>query len=129
MMRRLLIGAAVTLTVAPAAREQAHHVVLRPPDVTGPVANTTPLRHPDHGYPYNATPVDLGKQGYVEEEFFLTGTANRYNTPSGERGSASTLIIPTRRVSSSAAQESLRSTGSMRQGVEERVHAEGVAGH
>jgi hypothetical protein len=88
MMRRLLIGAAVTLTVsAPAAREQAHHVVLRPPTVTGPVANTTPLRHVDHGYPYNATPVDLGKQGYVEEEFFLAGMANRYATPSGERGS------------------------------------------
>ena len=27
--------------------------------VTGPVANTTALRNPDHGYPYNATPLDL----------------------------------------------------------------------
>jgi hypothetical protein len=61
--------------------------VLRPPDVTGPIANTTPLRHPDHGYPYNATPVDLVRQGFVEEEFFISGTANRYNTPAGERGS------------------------------------------
>jgi hypothetical protein len=87
-MRRLLIGTAVTLTLtAVAAREQAHHVVLRPPDITGPVANTTPLRHPDHGYPYNATPVDLAKQGYVEEEFFIAGVANRYNTPAGARGS------------------------------------------
>jgi Alpha/beta hydrolase domain len=87
-MRRLLVGAAaVTLTLAAvSAREQAHHVVLRPPDVLGPVANTTPLRHPDHGYPYNATPVDLVRQGYVEEEFFLSGMANRYNTPAGERG-------------------------------------------
>jgi hypothetical protein len=87
-MRRLPIAAALFLTTAAVSSgEQAHHVVLRPPDVTGPIANTTPLRHPDHGYPYNATPVDLGKQGYVEEEFFLIGTANRYNTPSGERGS------------------------------------------
>jgi hypothetical protein len=87
-MRGLLVAAAVVLTVAAvAAREQAHHVVLRAPEVTGPVANTTPLRHPDHGYPYNATPVDLAKAGYLEEEFFLTGTANRYNTPAGERGS------------------------------------------
>jgi hypothetical protein len=87
-MRRLLVGAAVTLALtAASAREQTHHVVLRPPDVTGPVANTTPLRHPDHGYPYNATPVDLAKHGYVEEEFFITGMANRYNTPAGERGS------------------------------------------
>jgi len=87
-MRRLLVAVAVILTfTALSAREQTHHVVLRPPDVTGPIANTTPLRHPDHGYPYNATPVDLGKQGYVEEEFFIAGMANRYNTPSGERGS------------------------------------------
>ena len=87
-MRRLLIGAAVTLALtAVSAREQAHHVVLRPPEVAGPVANTTPLRNPDHGYPYNATPVDLARLGYVEEEFFIAGTANRYNTPAGERGS------------------------------------------
>jgi hypothetical protein len=87
-MRRLLIGAAVTLTLtAISADEQAHHVVLRSPEVIGPIANTTPLRHPDHGYPYNATPIDLGRLGYVEEEFFLAGTANRYNTPAGERGS------------------------------------------
>jgi hypothetical protein len=87
MRRSLIVGAAAILTLAAvSAREQAHHVVLRPPDVTGPVANTTPLRHPDHGYPYNATPVDLAKPGYVEEEFFITGTANRYNTPAGQRG-------------------------------------------
>lgn len=87
-MRSLLVAAAVTLMLTSlSGREQTHHVVLRAPDVTGPVANTTPLRHPDHGYAYNATPVDLGRLGYVEEEFFITGTANRYNTPAGERGS------------------------------------------
>jgi hypothetical protein len=87
-MRRLLIGVAMTLMLtAISAGEQAHHVVLRSPEITGPVTNTTPLRHPDHGYPYNATPVDLAKLGYVEEEFFVAGTANRYNTPAGERGS------------------------------------------
>jgi hypothetical protein len=86
-MRGLLIGAALTLTLAAvSAREQAHHIVIRSPEVIGPVANTTPLRHPDHGYPYNATPVDLARAGYVEEEFFITGAANRYNTPPGERG-------------------------------------------
>jgi len=87
-MRRLLTGAALTLALAAgAAGEQAHHVVLRPPQVTSPVANTTPLRHPGHGYPYNASPFDLARQGYVEEEFFLSGRANRYTTPAGARGS------------------------------------------
>jgi hypothetical protein len=86
-MRHLLMSAAVLTLTAVAAGGQAHHVVLRAPEVTGPIANTTPLRHPDHGYPYNATPIDLAKLGYVEEEFFIAGMANRYNTPAGERGS------------------------------------------
>jgi hypothetical protein len=54
--------------------------------VTGPIASTTPLRDPAHGYPYNATPIDLAKQGYVEEEFFLEGQANSYITPAGRTG-------------------------------------------
>ena len=38
------------------------------PAVTGPVANTTPLGDPAHGYPFLATDVNLAKAGYVEEE-------------------------------------------------------------
>lgn len=85
-MRGMAVALAIALTVV-AVRAQNTHVVLQPPTVTGPVAQTTPLRNPDHGYPYNATPVDLARQGYVEEEFFLSGVANRYNTPAGARGS------------------------------------------
>jgi hypothetical protein len=44
------------------------------PTVTGPVALTTALRDPGHGYPYNATPMDLARQGYVEQEFLVTKT-------------------------------------------------------
>lgn len=55
--------------------------------VTGPIARTTPLRDPAHGYPYNATPLDLAKHAYVEEEFFIEGEANTYNTPPGLTGS------------------------------------------
>ena len=55
--------------------------------VTGPVALTTPLRDPAHGYPYNSTPLDLAKHAYVEEEFFIEGQANSYNTPAGLIGS------------------------------------------
>lgn len=55
--------------------------------VTGPVASTTPLRDPAHGYPYNSTPLDLAKYGYVEQEFFIEGTANSYLTPPGQPGS------------------------------------------
>jgi hypothetical protein len=55
--------------------------------VTGPVALTTPLRDPAHGYPYNSTPLDLAKHAYVEEEFLIEGQANSYNTPAGLTGS------------------------------------------
>ena len=55
--------------------------------VIGPVALTTPLRDPAHGYPYNSTPLDLAKHAYVEEEFFIDGQANSYNTPAGLTGS------------------------------------------
>jgi len=54
--------------------------------VTGPIADTTALRNPDHGYPYNATPIDLAKQNYVEQEFFIEGKANAYNITPGQPG-------------------------------------------
>lgn len=50
------------------------------PTITGPIKNTTALKDPAHGYPFNATPLDFKKAGYVEEEFFIEGKANRYLT-------------------------------------------------
>ncbi|MGV9978815.1 alpha/beta hydrolase domain-containing protein [Micromonospora wenchangensis] len=48
------------------------------PVVAGPIARTTPVGDPGHGYPFLATDVNLAAAGYVEEEFFLFGTATRY---------------------------------------------------
>ncbi|MDG4817408.1 alpha/beta hydrolase domain-containing protein [Micromonospora sp. WMMD956] len=48
------------------------------PVVAGPIARTTPVGDSRHGYPFLATDVDLAAAGYVEEEFFLFGTATRY---------------------------------------------------
>ncbi|NHC44309.1 alpha/beta hydrolase domain-containing protein [Motilibacter aurantiacus] len=48
------------------------------PTVTGPVASTTPVGDPAHGYPFLATDVDLASAGYVEQEFFISGQATRY---------------------------------------------------
>src|SRR5262245_1926175 len=62
-----------------------------PPTVTGPIARTSELKDSKHGYPFNATPMDLTKAGYVEEEFFIEGTANRYNTPQGSPPQTGTL--------------------------------------
>jgi hypothetical protein len=88
-MRRSLLGApsrardrvvavgAVWLAVlaAPAAAAAPD------PVVTGPVAAAAPPGDPSRDYPFFASHLDLAGRGYVEEEYFIEGTANRYNTP------------------------------------------------
>jgi hypothetical protein len=49
------------------------------PAVTGPIARTSPVGDAAHGYPFLASDVDLAKAGYVEEEYFISGQATRYN--------------------------------------------------
>lgn len=52
------------------------------PVVTGPIPSTATPGDPSHDYTFFASNLDLASQGYVEEEYFISGTANRYNTPS-----------------------------------------------
>ena len=57
------------------------------PTVTGPIAAPDIPGTPTRNYTFFSTNHDLATHGYVEEEFFFSGTANRYNTsspPSGE---------------------------------------------
>lgn len=72
-----------TFRQAPAAGSAAPSGPVTAPRVTGPVANTTAMKDPAHGYPFSATPMDLKKAGYVEEEFFIEGLGNRYTNPAG----------------------------------------------
>lgn len=53
------------------------------PLVTGPVAPAVLPQHPSHDYPFFATDKAVNLQGYIEEEYFFEGTANRYDTPTG----------------------------------------------
>src|ERR1044071_1635127 len=53
------------------------------PVVSGPVAAQTTPPDPAHDYPFFAALEDLKSRGYVEEEYFFSGTANRYETPEG----------------------------------------------
>lgn len=57
------------------------------PTVTGPIPASVMPGDRSHDYPFLSTTVDLASYGYVEEEFFLEGTANRYNTPTLATGS------------------------------------------
>ena len=56
------------------------------PVVTGPIATRSALGEPAHNYPFFAALEDLNSRGYVEQEFFYTGAANRYETPDGATG-------------------------------------------
>lgn len=51
------------------------------PTVTGPIPAKAAPGDPAHDYPFFCTMADLASYGYVEQEFFIEGTANRYNTP------------------------------------------------
>ena len=57
------------------------------PTVTGPIASPDILGAPTHNYPFFASNHDLPTHGFVEQEFYFQGTANRYNTPSLATGS------------------------------------------
>src|SRR5215813_3831019 len=57
------------------------------PIVTGPVASTAVPGDASHNYVFFATDHPLAVNGYVEEEFLVEGTANRYSTPTGATGS------------------------------------------
>jgi len=56
------------------------------PIVTGPVAATAVPGDPSRNYIFFASQLDLAGRGYVEEEYFLSGTANRYLTPGTSTG-------------------------------------------
>ena len=51
------------------------------PIVIGPIPARATPGDPSHDYPFFSTNVNLSTYGFVEAEFFLEGTANRYNTP------------------------------------------------
>jgi len=56
------------------------------PTITGPIPSTVPLGDPSRDYPFFATDVNLAQYGYVEQEYFMQGTANQYTTPAGATG-------------------------------------------
>ncbi len=57
------------------------------PTVTGPIASSAIPGATSREYIFFASDHPLTVNGYVEEEFFIEGTANRYNTPTLATGS------------------------------------------
>ena len=56
-----------------------------PAKIIGPIA-AQPTGDPSHNFIYNASAIELTDHGYVEQEFFIEGTANRYSTPELKTG-------------------------------------------
>jgi hypothetical protein len=86
MHARLVTFAIAVLAVAGAcsgSSAQTSAPVVRQPVaseamVRGPIASTAQPGDPSHAYTFYATPMDLKKVGYVEQEYFVSGIATRF---------------------------------------------------
>jgi hypothetical protein len=66
----------------------ATRAIAAPPTVTGPIASPAAPGDASHDYPFFATSANLKAAGYVEQEFFIAGTAQHYDTPAAATGRA-----------------------------------------
>ena len=64
------------------------------PTVTGPIPVNDVPGNETHDYVFFTPVEDLSEYGYIEEEFFIEGVANEYNTPDGETGSINSSGYP-----------------------------------
>lgn len=85
-MPRGWIRSSLTVTVlgllasaALAGPARAEYDAVPTPTVTGPIAVT------EDSYPFLSTEIDLASYGYVEQEFFISGRAYRYDTSGSPR--------------------------------------------
>ena len=83
VIKRMLAAGAVVAAVAGTlagspATSLAQTTSVPTPTVEGPVAGVAP-GDASHDHPFLASPLDLAARGYVEQEYFLSGEACRYN--------------------------------------------------
>jgi hypothetical protein len=64
------------------------------PTVTGPIASTAIPGDASRNYIFFASDHPLAVNGYIEEEYFIQGTANTYVTPTGATGTVATSGNP-----------------------------------
>jgi len=83
----VLIVSAVAWMAGSAAGHGKGHLRVPTPKVIGPIPVNAPPGDPSHDYVFFTPDFDLADFGYVEEEFFIEGFANRYDTPTGGTGS------------------------------------------
>jgi hypothetical protein len=79
-----IASAAIAVSITQAAASAAAQVPN--PVVIGPIPAHAAPGDASHDYVYFTPEFDLSDYGYVEEEFFIEGSANRYDTPAGVTG-------------------------------------------
>jgi alpha/beta hydrolase family protein len=83
---RLTFGLTIALVAAVGVGVRLGAASVATPTITGPIKAPVAIGDPSHDYPYSSAVDDLGKYSYVEEEYFVEGTANRYTTPAMATG-------------------------------------------
>jgi len=83
---RLVLGSVTALAAAFGVASRLGAASVATATLTGPIKTPVAIGDPSHDYPYSATVDDLAKYSYVEEEYFVEGTANRYTTPAMATG-------------------------------------------
>jgi hypothetical protein len=83
---RVTTGLSAALSCAILCLALAAGAAVPNPTITGPIPATVTPGDPSRDYPFLATDVDLAQYGYVEQEYFMQGTANQYTTPAGATG-------------------------------------------
>jgi hypothetical protein len=73
VLTRLITAGAVTIAVSAGAVVTAT-AIPNGATVSGPIAATAPVGDQSRNYPFGASAADLASHGYVEEEFFFSGT-------------------------------------------------------
>lgn len=76
----IMLGCLYSSNVVQANQDNSNEDTVPNPMVKGPIPSE-PLGNPSRDYPQFASVNNLGKHGYIEEEFFFEGTANSYITP------------------------------------------------
>ena len=79
---RIVLGALLPVAILISARLTLATIgEIAIPTVKGPVPSSGKPEDPAHDYIFYSTPMNLGKVGYVEQEYFISGSATRYAVP------------------------------------------------
>ena len=81
-----IVCASIALALLAILPAVAARAVVPDPTVSGPIPENAPPGDPSHDYIFFTSPL-VEQYGYVEEEFFIEGTANVYNNPPLATGS------------------------------------------